>query len=180
MSRAAGLAAMWLLAVSAALGWASAAAALRRPGWVRPLQEIHRILAVVGWLGALVHVLLLRYDPSVPFSWRAILVPGASPYRPFWVALGVLVLYGWAVTLMAFDARGRWGSRIFRASHGLSPLVMALVAFHAAGAGTDAGLLSLKAAAAGLGGLAVGMVAERAASRALWRRQTYAGPRRGG
>lgn len=166
-SRAAALGALWLLAVSAGLGYAAGAVAARRPGWVRPLEYLHRAFAVAGWMGALVHALLLRYDPTVPFDWRAVLVPMAAPYRPLWTGLGTLALYGWGLILVAFDARARWGVRPFRAVHALAPAVLALAALHAAGAGSDVGLLSLRAAGAGLAGLAMGMAAERLVTAAL-------------
>lgn len=180
MTRITAVAALWLLAASVAVGYGTGAAAVRRPAWVRPLESLHRGLAVAGWTLALVHALLLRYDPSVPFSWRDILVPMAASYRPLWTGLGTLALYGWGLILLAFDGRERWGVRPYRVLHGLAPVVLALVALHAAGTGTDAGMLPLRATGAALGGMAVGVAAERLVTAALRgrREQGHAHPGR--
>ncbi|MEW6045243.1 MAG: hypothetical protein AB1609_02000 [Bacillota bacterium] len=161
ISRAAGVGALWLFAASAVLGHAARMAVRARPGWVHPLHYLHTALAVAGWTGALVHVLLLRHDPTIPFTWKALLVPLAAPYRPFWTGLGTLALYGWGLTLVAFDAKKRVGMNVFRLLHDMAPAALGLAALHALGAGSDVRLTSLRLAAGALLALALLIAAER-------------------
>lgn len=154
ISRAAGLSALWLLAASAAAGHAarSLAAAASGPAngrgrWLRLMRYVHIAAAGSGWVAALVHAWLLLYDPWLPFSWKALWLPGAAPYRPLWTGLGTLSLYGWGLILISFDgARSRWMPRFHRI-HAMAPLVLGLAAFHTAGAGSDMHLLSVRVGA---------------------------------
>lgn len=168
ISRATGLGALWLLVLSAAAGYAARtlctavpAPANGRARGLRFLRYVHRAAAGAGWVAALVHAWLLRYDPSVPFGWKALWIPGAAPYRPLWTGLGTLTLYGWGLILISFDgARSRWMPRFSRL-HGLSPLVLGLAAAHAAGAGSDLHLLSVRVAAGLAMAVAVAALVER-------------------
>ena len=143
-SRAAGLGALWLLVASAALGYGARLAGSVRPRWVRPLHYLHGALAAAGWLGALVHALLLRYDDFMPFRWQDLFVPFSASYRPVWTGLGILALYGWGFTLLTFDGRQSFGSRAFKALHRAWPAVLLLAGLHGIGAGSDGHMAALR------------------------------------
>ncbi len=142
------------------------------------MRYIHIAAAGSGWVAALVHAWLLRYDPWLPFSWKALWVPGAAPYRPLWTGLGTLALYGWGLILISFDgARSRWVLRFARI-HALAPLVLSLAAVHTAGAGSDMHLLSVRLGA----GLALALAGAALIERRLRPRirRTEARPSNGG
>lgn len=180
-SRAAGLGALWLLAASAALGYAARMAGPVRLRWVRPLHYLHSALAAAGWLGALMHALLLRYDDYMPFAWKDLFVPFSSSYRPVWTGLGILSLYGWGLTLLTFDGRRSLGAHTFKLVHGAAPAVLLMAGLHALGAGSDGHLASLRwgallAALMGLLGVMAAVMArlQRIGPQvaAAWRRPT--------
>lgn len=161
VSRAAGLAALWLLVASAAAGYAVRSLAPDRSRWAGPLAYLHIAFAGAGWASAWLHAWLLRYDPYVPFDWRALWVPGTAPYRPVGTAMGTLALYGWGVVLLSFDGRRRLGAGWFRRLHGVAPAVLGLSAWHVVGTGSDLHLLAVRAGAGALLGLAAMSVVER-------------------
>lgn len=132
-----GIGSLWLLNLSMAtgflLGWASS----RRPRWVPALAYLHTSFSVAGWAGGLVHGVLLRYDAYMPFTWKQLLIPFQSPYRPLWTTLGILALYGWGLVLLSFDGRRRLGAGLFRALHQATPAMAVMAALHSLGAGSD-------------------------------------------
>ncbi|MFZ0014870.1 MAG: hypothetical protein WAL25_12235, partial [Acidimicrobiia bacterium] len=90
-------------------------------------------------LATMVHVGVLSVHDYLPFSWREILVPGASTWRPIAVALGTVGLYGLAMVTSSFYVR-RWiGQRAWRYIHFGSFGVFVASLLHGIQAGTDSG-----------------------------------------
>lgn len=110
---------------------------------VKPLglMEMHR------WLGALAlallagHIGVLLFDPAVSFNLFNALVPGASEWNRFAVALGQLAL--WVMIPVAVMARlrtkmGKSGAKVFTRTHKLAYAAWPLATAHYVLAGTDA------------------------------------------
>lgn len=137
--RALGITAYLALSVEVLLGLALSTGYLdpwaRRP-WVATL---HRVLSVTALLTVAGHALLLLADRTVQFSWVDLLVPFASSYRPFAIALGVFGLYA-LVTLEVSSWLRRWtGGAPWRRMHAISFGLYIAATFHGILSGSDSG-----------------------------------------
>jgi DMSO/TMAO reductase YedYZ heme-binding membrane subunit len=137
LARSSGLVAWALLCASLVWGVLLATRVLKphdKPGW---LLDLHR------WLGTLtaamvgVHLLALVVDSFVDFDALDLLVPFASDYATFPVALGVVALYLLiAVQVSSFFMR-RIPTRWWRLVHMSSYVLVLATSWHAVLAGTD-------------------------------------------
>lgn len=152
LARSSGLVAYALLTASVLAGLIVKARPLGRSVSPAAIVDVHRFLALLG-LGALVlHGTALVLDDAVDIGLGALLVPGASPYRPLATALGVLAAQLMVLIYLSFSQRRRIGAKAWRALHWLTYLVFALATLHGLAAGTDSGrtwALALYGAAVG-------------------------------
>ena len=152
LARSSGLVAYALLTASVLAGLIVKARPLGRSVSPAAIVDVHRFLALLG-LGALVlHGAALVLDDAVDIGLGALLVPGASPYRPLATALGVLAAELMVLIYLSFSQRRRIGAKAWRALHWLTYLVFALATLHGLAAGTDSGrtwALALYGAAVG-------------------------------
>jgi predicted ferric reductase len=96
--------------------------------------------SVLSWLAVALgglHALLLLFDGYYTYTIADLLVPFVGPYRPFWVGLGVISLYGLAFTAASYWARQRLGYRTWRRLHYISFPLYLLVTLHGLLSGTD-------------------------------------------
>lgn len=107
----------------------------RRPAW---LLDLHRALAAltIGFVG--VHVGSLIADSYVQFDVVDVLVPLASEWKPWQVALGVLAFWGLVVVEVTSLTLRRIPRRVWRAIHFTSYATFLLTSLHGTFAGTDA------------------------------------------
>ena len=106
----------------------------------RPVSfALHKDLAVVGLVLAILHSVVLLADQSFAFTPRAILVPFSSPYATTWVGIGQLTLYGLAVVTASFYVRRQIGQRAWRLLHYLTFLVFIGATGHGIMSGSDSG-----------------------------------------
>ena len=152
LARSSGLVAYALLTASVLAGLIVKARPLGRSVSPAAIVDVHRFLALLG-LGALVlHGAALVLDDAVDNGLGALLVPGASPYRPLATALGVLAAELMVLIYLSVSQRRRIGAKAWRALHWLTYLVFALATLHGLAAGTDSGrtwALALYGAAVG-------------------------------
>jgi DMSO/TMAO reductase YedYZ heme-binding membrane subunit len=152
LARSSGLLAYALLTASVLAGLIVKARPLGRSVSPAAIVDFHRFLALLG-LGALVlHGAALVLDDAVDIGLGALLVPGASPYRPLATALGVLAAELMVLIYLSFSQRRRIGAKAWRALHWLTYLVFGLATLHGLAAGTDSGrtwALALYGAAVG-------------------------------
>jgi methionine sulfoxide reductase heme-binding subunit len=136
-ARAAGIVAYVLLTGGVLLG-TLLAGRVRVPRWPAfAVTDVHRFVSLLVGVFVSLHVLAIWLDSYVHFSLAQIVVPGASSYRPLWVALGIVaaeLLLAIAVTNLL---RRRIGHRRWRRVHYLTFLVWAGATVHGLGAGTD-------------------------------------------
>ncbi|MCC6167576.1 MAG: ferric reductase-like transmembrane domain-containing protein [Caldilineaceae bacterium] len=98
---------------------------------------LHNSLAWLAIGFASFHALVLLGDGYYTYRLADILIPFVGPYRPGWVGLGTLGLYGAIIISASFGLR-RWiGQRHWRRLHMLTFAVYALVTLHGFAAGTD-------------------------------------------
>ncbi len=106
----------------------------RRPAW---LLDLHR------WLGTLtlaligLHIASLIADTYTDFDIAAVLVPFASEWRPFAVAVGVIA--GWLIVTIQISSLAikRLPRRVWHGIHLASYAVFWLTSLHAVLAGSD-------------------------------------------
>jgi methionine sulfoxide reductase heme-binding subunit len=137
LARASGLTAYGLLTASVLAGLVLKG----RPfgSALKPAQttDVHRFLALLG-LGMLgVHGLTLLFDRTLRMPLAGLLVPGASPYRPTAVAVGVVAAELMALIYVSFLLRSRIGARNWRRLHWATYLVFLLATIHGVASGTD-------------------------------------------
>jgi methionine sulfoxide reductase heme-binding subunit len=138
LARASGLTAYGLLTASVLAGLVLKSRPFRvlKPAAV---TDTHRFLALLG-LGAIaLHGLTLLFDRTVHLTPAALLVPGASPYRPLPVGIGVLTAELMLVVYASFALRRRIGMRNWRRLHWATYAIFAAATVHGLAAGTDSG-----------------------------------------
>ena len=138
LARASGLTAYALLTASVLAGLVLKARPFRglKPAAV---TDTHRFLALLG-LGAIgMHGAALAFDRTIHLSPAALFVPGASPYRPVAVAMGVLAAELMLLVYASFALRRHIGARNWRRLHWTTYAVFAGATVHGLAAGTDSG-----------------------------------------
>jgi len=143
VSRASAIVAWTLLTATVLWGVLLSTRVLRAaddPAW---LKNLHRYLSGMAMVMTGVHVGSLLLDPylrdQAGFDFVAALVPFASEFKPLPVALGIVALYLMAGVALSSLAMHRIPRRAWKGLHYLSYVIVALVAFHAAFAGSDTG-----------------------------------------
>lgn len=136
-SRAFGIVAIVLLAISVGLGLAMAGRMASRPGWQPRLRRVHEASTLVTLALIIVHGGLLLFDSYLRPGITGVLVPLAMPYRPAFTGVGIIA--GWlaAVLGLSFYVR-RWiGAKTWRRLHRFTIVAYLLALTHVVGAGTD-------------------------------------------
>jgi sulfoxide reductase heme-binding subunit YedZ len=145
VSRASGIVALVLIAVTVVLGLAGAAGVLRGSRIRRPATRLHEQLALTALAAVALHGLALLGDHWLKPGWRGITIPFELSYRP--AATGAGIIAGYLALLLgpSFYLRRRIGARRWRKLHRLTMIAWALSIAHALTAGSDAGRLWLRA-----------------------------------
>jgi sulfoxide reductase heme-binding subunit YedZ len=144
VTRASGIIAYLLLWLSTLLGLAVTSKYLDSALDRLFTYDFHEFISLLGLAFTLVHVLVLTLDHYLPYTFAQILVPFISPYRPFWVGIGVISFYIVALVTATFYLRKRIGMRTFRVIHYLSLLGYLGVTLHGWFSGTDTALVTMK------------------------------------
>lgn len=137
LARASGLTAYGLLTASILAGLVLKSKPFGRALKPAPTMDVHRFLALLG-LGMLVlHGGTLLLDRTLHMPLAGLFEPGASPYRPAAVAVGVVAAELMALVYVSFFLR-RWiGARNWRRLHWATYLVFLLATVHGFASGTD-------------------------------------------
>jgi sulfoxide reductase heme-binding subunit YedZ len=136
LARASGVTAYALLTASVLAGLVLKSRPFRS---LKPaaITDTHRFLALLG-LGAIaLHGLTVLFDKTLHLSSTALVVPGASPYRPVPVALGVLAAELMLLVYVSFALRHKIGTKNWRRLHWAAYAIFAAATVHGLAAGTD-------------------------------------------
>jgi hypothetical protein len=98
--------------------------------------------AALGLAG--LHALALLLDTYYTYTPLDLLIPFRGPYRPFWVGIGIISLYGVALTTVTFAWRSWLGQKAWRNIHMLSFPVFAAATIHGFMAGTESGVTAMR------------------------------------
>ena len=147
-SRASGIVALVLIALSVAIGLAMAAKAFRKPGLPKILIAIHEHAALAALVAIAVHGITLLGDHWLDPGILGITVPFVIDHEPVFTGLGIIGGYMAAILGLTFYIRRRVGTRRWRNLHRLTPVVYVLGVIHTLGSGSDAGTAWMTAAPA--------------------------------
>lgn len=107
----------------------------RRPAW---LLDLHRGLGALSVLFLSTHVAALIADNYVHFDLVDVLVPFASEWKTWQVALGVFAFWGVVAVEVTSLAMKHLPKKVWRGIHLSSYLTFLLTSLHGTFAGTDA------------------------------------------
>ena len=136
-SRALGIVAIVLLAVSVGLGLAMSRKLARRPGLPAKLKRFHEASTLVTLALIVAHAGVLLADGYLRPGIAGITLPFALDYRPLWTGIGIIA--GWLALILglSFYVRKRIGVKTWRWLHRWTIAVYVLALAHVVGAGTD-------------------------------------------
>jgi sulfoxide reductase heme-binding subunit YedZ len=141
LSRATGLTAYLLLTLTVCFGLLVRTRAMdwlmARWRWF----DLHQFTALLALAFVALHIFSLLGDHYIGFRLDQLVVPLSSPYRPVWVALGIVALYLMLVVVGSFFARRLIGYTAWRAIHYVTFAVFLLALLHGLFAGSDTGQL---------------------------------------
>jgi sulfoxide reductase heme-binding subunit YedZ len=137
LARASGLTAYVLLTTTALAGLVLKSRPFGRAVKAASLTDVHRFLTFLALSALVLHGVALTLDRTVHMPLAALVVPGASTYRPIPVALGVLACELAVVIAVSFPMRRRIGVRNWRRLHWATYLLFAFATVHGLTAGTD-------------------------------------------
>jgi sulfoxide reductase heme-binding subunit YedZ len=103
--------------------------------WI--IDELHQFLALLSGFAVLAHLVVLYYDPFLPFTLSNLILPFDEPYRPLPIRLGVISVYGIIILLLTSWLRQRINYQIWRFIHYTSFITFILVSLHGIYAGSD-------------------------------------------
>ncbi len=106
--------------------------------------DFHQFISLLSIAFVVLHVAVLMVDRYMPYSIWQILVPFISPYRPFWVGVGVIGFYLTLLVTVTFYLRKRIGMHAFRVIHVLSLVGYVGATLHGIYAGTDSPLPAMQ------------------------------------
>lgn len=144
-SRATGVVALVLVALSVGLGLALSGRITRRPGAPAYLKTLHEAAALTSLVAIAAHGLLLLGDDYLRPGLAGILLPFQMAEQPAWTGVGIIG--GWLAVILglSFYVR-RWiGTQVWRWLHRWTLAVYVLAVAHTLGSGTDAGSVWLLA-----------------------------------
>src|SRR5260370_5801529 len=120
------------------------------PLFLTPVFHRNRGLQTLIFLA--IHVVTAVVDPFTALGWEAAIVPFSSPYRRFWLGLGVVAIYLLLAIVFTSLLRPLFGSRVWRMAHLLAYAMWPVALIHSIGTGTDprfAWMLAIEAVCAG-------------------------------
>lgn len=173
VSRAAGLMTWALCAASIVWGLMLSSKAVRRRGLPAWLLDLHTFLGTLAVIFAGLHIGGLVADNYTHFSWKEVLLPMGSPWRPGAVSWGIVAFYMLIAIQVTSMMRRRLPKRMWHAIHlGSFPLFL-MGTLHGILAGSDWTSQVVRWVGAGISLIVVAAIALRLVTRA-WRAQQAA------
>ena len=138
LSRATAFVSLSLLWISMALGLGITNKMARLWPGAPAAFAIHEYVSLLGLAFAMFHALIILGDKYINFTLVQILVPFSTvDYKSFWVGLGQIGFYTWALVALSFYIRPTIGQKTWRLFHYLTFGLYFLGLFHGIFSGTD-------------------------------------------
>jgi methionine sulfoxide reductase heme-binding subunit len=137
-SRAVGVVALILVALSVGIGLALSGRISREPGAPSWFKHLHESVALISLVAIAAHGLLLLGDGYLKPGLSGIAIPFQISVSSFWTGIGIIA--GWLAALLglSFYARCWITTRVWRWMHRWTLAVYVLGVAHALRSGTDA------------------------------------------
>jgi sulfoxide reductase heme-binding subunit YedZ len=139
LSRVSALISYLLLFVTLALGLGLKTRSLDRVLDRWRALDLHKFTALLATGLIFLHIFALLGDGYFHYTLSQLLVPGLSPYRSAWVALGILGTYATIVVVVSSYLRSRIGEKVWQALHALYLFIFLAIFAHSLMSGTDTG-----------------------------------------
>ena len=138
LSRATAFVSLSLLWLSMALGLGITNKMARLWPGAPAAFALHEYISLLGLAFAVFHAFIILGDHYIKFTLLQIFVPFSTvDYRPFWVGLGQIGIYAWAILALSFYIRPMIGQKSWRFLHYGSFGMYLLGIFHGLFSGTD-------------------------------------------
>ena len=137
LTRASGFVAYLLIFASLVMGLVMTGDLSGR--WYRRFQvyDLHRFLSLFTLAFTVFHAMVVLPDAYIGFNLWELIVPFASPYRPGYMALGVIGLHLMGLAAGSFYLRHLIGYRTWRFLHYVTFVAFVAAFIHGIGAGSD-------------------------------------------
>jgi predicted ferric reductase len=138
LSRATAFVALSLLWLSMALGLGITNKMARLWPGAPAAFALHEYVSLLGLAFAVFHAIVILGDHYINFTLLQLFVPFSTvDYRPFWVGVGQLAFYAWAILALTFYIRPVIGQKLWRFLHYGSFAMYLMGIFHGLFSGTD-------------------------------------------
>jgi len=137
LTRAAGLMGYFLIWLSTAWGLVVSSKILDSILERVFTYDFHEYLSWLGLAFIGIHVIVLMADKYLPYTIWQVLIPFLSPYRPFWVGVGIIAFYLSLLVTVTYYLRAKIGMAALRKIHYLSLVSYVGATLHGLYAGTD-------------------------------------------
>jgi predicted ferric reductase len=137
LTRAAGLMGYFLIWLSTAWGLVVSSKILDPVIERAFTYDFHEYLSWLGLVFIATHIIVLMADKYLPYTIWQVLIPFLSPYRPFWVGIGIIAFYLSLLVTITFYIKTKIGMEFFRKIHYLSLVAYFGATLHGLYAGTD-------------------------------------------
>lgn len=138
LSRATAFVSLSLLWLSMALGLGITNKMARLWPGAPAAFALHEYVSLLGLAFAAFHAVVILGDHYINFTLLQLFIPfSTADYRPFWVGLGQLGFYTWAILALSFYIRPAIGQKFWRFLHYASFGMYVMGIFHGIFTGTD-------------------------------------------
>lgn len=138
LSRASAFVALGLLWLSMLFGLLISDKIARQWPGAQAAFAMHEYVSLLGLGFAAFHALILLGDRFIGYQLAQILIPfAAGSYRPFWVGVGQLGLYVWAIISVSYYIKKRIGHATWKLIHFASFFNFLVALMHGLTSGTD-------------------------------------------
>ena len=138
LSRATAFVSLSLLWLSMALGLGITNKMARLWPGAPAAFALHEYVSLLGLAFAVFHAIVILGDDYINFTLLQLLIPFSTvDYRPFWVGMGQLAFYTWAILALTFYIRPIIGQKSWRFLHYGSFGMYLMGIFHGLFSGTD-------------------------------------------
>jgi predicted ferric reductase len=138
LSRATAFVSLSLLWLSMALGLGITNKMARLWPGAPAAFALHEYVSLLGLAFAVFHAVVILGDDYINFTLLQLFIPfSTADYRPFWVGIGQLAFYTWAILAASFYLRPVIGQKSWRFLHYASFGMYLMGIFHGLFSGTD-------------------------------------------
>lgn len=138
LSRATAFVSLSLLWLSMALGLGITNKMARLWPGAPAAFALHEYVSLLGLAFAVFHAVVILGDDYINFTLLQLFIPFSTvDYRPFWVGIGQLAFYTWAILAASFYLRPVIGQKSWRFLHYASFGMYLMGSFHGLFSGTD-------------------------------------------